>query len=419
MKGGILQMCIESTGHPVMFRFELCARAHDLVRVALDHAVRLVPSVLLVGMVLLAGCATRPPAVAPALLDKILAGPRVAAAPDLLSLTPELVAYVDARVDSSLTPRVRLNRLRRMLFAEDQMGLKYDIERTRTASETFASRRGNCLSMTSLYIAMARHVGLDAHYSVVPTLPWWDRTTDTMIWNEHINATGTLRNDEHYVLDLIPQPPAALNEARKTVTDQYALALFHSNRGAEALVKGEMSDALAEFRAALTLEPRLSDAWNNAAVVLRRTGRQGLAEAAMLHALTLDRSNYAAMNNLASLYQRQGKTEQSLRYQRRIRAHRQKNPWFHHAAAEQALEAGEVTDAIASLKRALKLAPGKGEFYLLLQVAHREIGEIDKSEQYGELEDTALAEAETYGGERMRIVSPSHDGPTVRSLLTH
>ena len=51
----------------------------------------------------------------------------------------------------------------------------YD-EITRTASETFRARRGNCLSFSNMFVAMARDVGLDVQFQEVEIPPDWTST---------------------------------------------------------------------------------------------------------------------------------------------------------------------------------------------------------------------------------------------------
>lgn len=77
---------------------------------------------------------------------------------DVLELNDELRSYVDR----DWTARMKLEKLRKMIFSAEMLDLEYDTRRTRTAIETFQARRGNCLSMTNLFIAMARYAELDA-----------------------------------------------------------------------------------------------------------------------------------------------------------------------------------------------------------------------------------------------------------------
>jgi Flp pilus assembly protein TadD len=300
---------------------------------------------------------------------------------DVLALNDELRAYVDSYVSKDWTSSRKLEKLREMIFAEGMLDLSYDTTRTRTAIETFAARRGNCLSMTNLFIAMARHAELDASYQIVPALPWWDRSDNTMIWNAHINAIGDLRHDRQYVLDFIPRPPVPLRGENNTVTDQYAQALYHNNLGAEAIVNSQLEEALTQLRIALSIEPELADIWNNMGIVQRRLGRNDLVEASLKHAISLDSRHFTAMTNLAGHYTRQNDPESAAYYRKRISHHRSTNPFYQYALASRALDEGDYKFAIRKLKKAIRQGNHQPEFYDLLHVVYERSGNTEKSQQ--------------------------------------
>ncbi len=320
--------------------------------------------------------------VEPILLQEIMGDPSgLPQSVDVLALDNELRSYVNTHIDRSWTPKKKLEMLREMIFSDDLLGLEYDTSHTRTAQETFTARLGNCLSMTNLYIAMARYVELDAHYQIVPTLPWWDRSNNTMIWNEHINSIGDLRGHTQYVLDFIPAPYTAIQKEAKTVSDRYATALYHNNLGAEAILNKQLDVALAQLRMSLSIEPELADTWNNMAIVQRRLGRDDLTEAALLHAIRLNNRHFTAMSNLANLYQRQNHVKKAEYYRKKIRKHKSTNPYYQYAMGDKALEEGDYKLAIRKLKRAILLGNNDPDFYQLLHVAYERIGNLKKSQQ--------------------------------------
>jgi Flp pilus assembly protein TadD len=332
----------------------------------------------------LASCASTPTGVTdvidPQQLRAIMGEPSHLVPPtDVLALNDELRTYVDSHVDRDWASRRKLEKLREMIFSEDMLDLRYDTTHTRTAIETFQARRGNCLSMTNLYIAMARYAELDARYHTVPALPWWDRSDNTMIWNEHINAIGELRNDAQYVLDFIPEPPTAVKRKDKTVSDRYAQALYHNNLGAEALINARLDEALTQLRTALSIEPGLADAWNNMGILQRRLGRYDLAEASLTQAIRLEPRHYTAMSNLAGHYQRHSNPEMAEYYRKKITHHRAANPYYQFALGHRALEQGDYQLAIRKLKRAIRLGTSEPEFYQLLHVAYERSGNTKKS----------------------------------------
>ncbi len=65
----------------------------------------------------------------------------------------------------------------------------------------FRAREGNCLLVMNLFVAMARHVGVDANFQTVRVRPSWDRRGDLLVISQHINATGRLGVQRRFVVD--------------------------------------------------------------------------------------------------------------------------------------------------------------------------------------------------------------------------
>jgi hypothetical protein len=82
---------------------------------------------------------------------------------NVLQLNDQIKAYVDTHISRSWSAKTKLRMLRKMIFSDSMLDLHYDTTETRTAIGTFEARRGNCLSMTNLLIAMARYAELDAN----------------------------------------------------------------------------------------------------------------------------------------------------------------------------------------------------------------------------------------------------------------
>ena len=54
-----------------------------------------------------------------------------------------------------------------MLYKRQKLGLEYDATSTRTASEAYAARAGNCLSLVIMTSAFAKALGLPVYYQRV------------------------------------------------------------------------------------------------------------------------------------------------------------------------------------------------------------------------------------------------------------
>jgi hypothetical protein len=77
----------------------------------------------------------------------------------VLAVTDDMRAFLDAHVHPRAADQVRLRELIEAIITTDVFSLEFN-DRTRTASEAFRLRTGNCLSFSNMFVAMAREVGL-------------------------------------------------------------------------------------------------------------------------------------------------------------------------------------------------------------------------------------------------------------------
>ncbi len=296
---------------------------------------------------------------------------------DVLAMSDELKAFVDARIDPKWRSKKRLEELRNILFSPDLFAIEFQSGKTKTAIETYQSRSGNCLSMTNLFIAMARYSGLDAHYHLVTARPEWDRSGNTLIWTQHINSTGVLRNGDQYILDFLPQLRVIRGEM-KTVSDQYAQAIYYSNLGAEAILNDRFEDALEYLRTALRIEPRMADVWNNMGATQNRLKRADLAKASFQQAIILDAFNNTAMSNLSRIYFAEGSVERGEFFADRVARYRNKNPYYRYANAKSALLVKDYTKAREELNAAIRLKKDEAAFFDALAEVYAGLGDEEK-----------------------------------------
>ncbi|MEX2332956.1 MAG: hypothetical protein WD600_01780, partial [Pseudohongiella sp.] len=83
---------------------------------------------------------------------------------DLLAVDDAMASFMAQHIDPGLQGWDLVARLQELLFSPQFLDVKYDDSANLTASEAFAQRRANCLSLVNLYIAMARHHGLQVQY---------------------------------------------------------------------------------------------------------------------------------------------------------------------------------------------------------------------------------------------------------------
>ncbi len=332
---------------------------------------------------LLTGCASLVEPPDPSLLAEIRGNPLQGVRPNeagtinILALSDDLKVFVDGHIDRKWRTKRRLKELRRLLFSPEFFSIEYQSGVTKTAVETYQSRSGNCLSMTNLFIAMARYSGIDARYHLVSARPTWDQSGSTLIWTRHINSTGVLRNGDRYILDFLPEL-RVIRDEMETVSDQYAQAIYYNNLGAEAILSQQFEKALGYLRLALNIEPQMADVWNNMGATQNRLKRADLAKASFQQAILLDAFNNTAMSNLSRIYFAEGSVELGNYFADKVAKYRKKNPYYRYAKAKSALLAQDYIKAREELDAAIRLKKDEADFFDALAEVYDGLGDEEK-----------------------------------------
>ena len=90
---------------------------------------------------------------------------------DPLELSTEMRQFVAEYVGRPSVEDDRAWRLSWALLDPNVLDFDYDPQVTLTAAEAFRTRRGNCLTFSNLFVAMAREAGLEAFRAAYPDYP--------------------------------------------------------------------------------------------------------------------------------------------------------------------------------------------------------------------------------------------------------
>lgn len=283
----------------------------------------------------------------------------------LLHVDEEMQEFVrSSLVDSDSTNK----KLRKLLTGMRNRGLgdlNYQLDLTYTAQDTFHLLKGNCLSFTNLFVALAREAGLSVRYQMVEIPPKWDGdASGLVILNHHINVLVELRNNPDYLVDF---NLFAYQDNYKTelVSDSYAESMFYSNLAVEALQKNNYAASFWYLNRALLLYSDVASVWINLGVLYSRIESYQHAESAFLQALILDAGNKSALTNLAGLYSRLGDVERAGAYAKMVNYYRDRNPYYHYSLANHAFEEGNYLDTLTYIARSVKLKKVEHQFHYL------------------------------------------------------
>ena len=334
--------------------------------------------------------------------DEVLAGVPLAVEEDsvaiveneeVFAVNAEMREFLVSHVSRRVSDYIKLHELLHAIINEGTFGLEYD-ETTRTATETFVLRQGNCLSFSNMFVAMAREVGLEVEFQEVDIPPDWTYRNDAFVLNRHVNVLVDLGTAGDQAVDFNIDDFRTSYD-RRTISDQRALAHYFNNMGVERMQVGDTTSALLYFRRAIAEnDRRFSPAWANLGILYLREDHPAYAEAAFLEAVKANPGDYVAMSNLVNLYEQQGDQERAEVYRKKVNRHRNQNPYYRYQLARDAFFAQDYDAAINHLKYAIRKREQEDQFCFLLGLAYLQKGnEAAARRWFAQAEEIAATDA--------------------------
>lgn len=316
---------------------------------------------------------------------------------DLFGLSPEMEAFAESATAAVRLQDSKAEALHLALMSSTDAGgrgVTYSAYYTNTGVEAFEQRQANCLSYTLMYVAMARHLGLNAEVNEVMLPPTWDmRAGDTYLFMRHVNAKVFMPRKRSLpwvrvmetadvgdiVVDLEMRRFKA-HYKQKVIGKDLVAAQFYSNRGMELAAEGKTTEAFLYLRKALLMSEEPSYIWSNFGSFYRRHKFYAQAEAIYLHGLAINPRDYTIMHNLAGMYQELGNDAKHQEYKQRVRQHRNANPYYMFKRAEELVALGDDEKALNLLKKALKKEKGEQRFFRLAAEIYERQGDTHNAE---------------------------------------
>lgn len=331
---------------------------------------------------------------------------------DLLALDLEMARFLVKHVEANLDPEARVDELMNAVFAKKKgLGITYEDTGTKTAVETFRSRSGNCLSFTILFVALARHLGLNAYFREVEEVMSWNRRGDVVLRNHHMFVEVEIENG-HMEVDFLPGAEKRYRTVRRA-DERRVLAHYYNNLGVEKLAAGDVELALPYFEKAVAVDPSFAYAWTNRGVAWRHLGDFERAERSHRRALEIEPGEPTAVTNLASLYLTAGRRDEAAPLLAQVDDYLRRNPFHHFRLGAKALRDGDAEGAIRHFKVAIRRLPEEPEFHEALARALAATGDLVKARESFEkaLELTPGEEQRKRLREELRRIPASGDPP--------
>jgi len=288
-------------------------------------------------------------------------------------------ARVKTAIYQTASPEVQLQGLQQAFFDKGEFEFEYEQTRTLTAEEAFAARRGNCMSFTSLFVALARSLDFPAVLVSVERQPDVEKDGALVVVNRHVVAgyrsPHRLYTYDFYVADVTS------NISPDIVDDVVASAIYHTNIGGHAIRQGDLESAIHNLHIATVLAPDWAPAWVNLGVTYARLGDTEAAFDSLQQALLVEPGNSSALVNLAKLYRDQGREEEADNAMRAA-AEGTRNPFTLISMADVEMLRGRYDEARQYLRRARWWYGKEPQVYDALARLARLEGEDEKVAKY-------------------------------------
>ena len=341
---------------------------------------------------ILAGCAVSPPTQPAERLfnDRLFAGapPRISA-DDVFAVSEEMRQFLRTDMAEQMLAKGRQQALFDALYSKGQLRLEYDSAMTKNASEAFAARSGNCLSLVIMTAAFAKELGLPVRYQSAVTEEVWGRSGDIQLFIGHVNVTlgrppshiATRRDDIDLTIDFLP-PPDVRGLRMRAISEETIVAMYMNNRAAELFTEGRLSDAYWWVRAAIGRDPQFSSSYITLGAIYRSHGNPAEAEYVLSAALARDPANTRVMSNLIPVLNDLGRVAEarSLAAQAAARSSPIR-PFSFFTRGMAALQIHDYRAASDLFAKEVSRAPYYHEFHFWLAVAYVGLGEFDQAKK--------------------------------------
>lgn len=336
---------------------------------------------------------------------------------ELLRLDNEMRAFFAARVGRDTPGEERLTAILAAIVGADGLNFRYEEFGLYDVREAFRRRRGNCLTISALIVAVAREFRMPARFNNVPVRPSWSRVGRIVLEENHVNVrietAGVL-----YEIDFGPRlNRAAPRGGGRLIGDRRACATLYSNAGVYRLISDDLAGALRFMQLATQTDPTYAAGWTNLAGAHQIAHDPAGARRCYERALATDPAHLAAIDGLARLSREAGDTTRAEKLERKVARYRERNPYHLLQLARGELAEGDVQGAHRHLSRAVRLKDDDPEILAALVEASRRLGRNRESSRWARRLAALPRLGPPRGPEpqpsqaRLRTASDSHTGP--------
>ncbi len=309
---------------------------------------------------------------------------------EIFALDESMQAMVNEKLLKERNNKRKATKLLRHFFNPEQVRLAYRSGANVIASEAFKNNEANCLSLTIMAYSLAKASGLDVVFQSVKVPEYWVRNGRVNMLTGHINLKIVDKKSPSKLVFLdrgvleIDFDPFVVKKTfpKKVISKNTVIAMFYNNKGANAMINGNYTNAYAYLKAATTVDPTFSAAWGNLGILYRFNNLEQEAIDTYQYAINLNRDNLTAMSNLSMLLHVNGQYENAKKLDNFIMRQRANNPYYYALLADEKFYIGDYDQAIRHYRKAIKLNENIHEFYFGLAKIYYMLDDIGKAQSY-------------------------------------
>ncbi len=294
---------------------------------------------------------------------------------------PELQAFARKTTLHHPSVRAKLQALLEGLYRTPEqggLGITYDNAYTRTVEEAWRDKKGNCLSLTALYVSACRAIDLRVQYAEALNTTRWRRVGSVIRYERHVVSLVQIPPAEDLVADFLPEFRRRMGAYRVVILNEKTMrSLFYANRAVELMENGLPEEAIKYANLSIKVEKRLSIGWNILGVVEKSLNNLVEAENSFRKAMLIDPSDVGALGNLEAILRETGRMDEAGKLREISHEIRKHDPYFNAFLAEEAMGEGDLDEALRRINTAIKIQPHDPDFHLARARIHLLAGKTD------------------------------------------
>jgi tetratricopeptide (TPR) repeat protein len=301
---------------------------------------------------------------------------------ELLRLDDEMRAFFSARVRDSDSRELKLEGIVADILGEEGLHFRYEADGIYDVREAFRRRRGNCLTFSALFIAVAREFHLPAQFNLVATQPSWGRSGGIVLEIKHVNARVDLGRSICEIDLGVDGDLSAPRRMSRPIEDRRALSGIYSTAGVYRLAAGDSGVARRLLRLSVGIDPGNTAAWTNLGGAYLVANEPEQARECYERALIEDPSLLAAISGLARIERDAGRIDLAERLERKAARYRERNPYYLLFVAREELAAGKLEAARRHLDLAIRIKSDEPDILAALAETFRALGRERDAERW-------------------------------------